>query len=283
MKRDIPDALRDVPRIEVPDLWLEIDLRSRQDTERRGVGTHRRRLPALAAGLLVLLVGVGVPLVALRSIGTEDEPRTGASPTLEVVCRDDGATVLTPIVAAAPDGVHIRVRDESGVGYVIVRPRGLPWISWSSGDSGLDDEFVRPVPVGEAIVSCATIGDDSQPQPTQGEAVFEVIDPDGSFTNWVPSCPYDSMVAFAVQPEPRESDPLDIVRDHLSGLRTSDKLSIAGYPEDSQADEHPWVAIERNGHIIGAVIVLEDLTVLACGDSGLDAGYQSHVPADDNL
>lgn len=68
MKRDLRNDLDDVSRLRTPDLWTEIESRSR--LPEHASSASRPRVPALIVGVLVMIVGVGAPLLALRGNGS---------------------------------------------------------------------------------------------------------------------------------------------------------------------------------------------------------------------
>lgn len=106
---------------------------------------------------------------------------------MRLVCNGEGApTVMTPVVAAQPDGVHIVVEADGGVRYVLFREPERPQWGWSSGSNGLGAEFTLPIPPGELVAHCS----DGTPWPhpagypvLAGESSVRVVDPDASWVS----------------------------------------------------------------------------------------------------
>ncbi|MGH2539161.1 MAG: TlpA family protein disulfide reductase [Actinomycetota bacterium] len=81
---------------------------------------------------------------------------TSIPDVLRVRCTADGAQVLTPNVETSDDGVRVIATPGSAqhADAIEIRPLGWPIFNVSSGSSGIDGEFVRPVPEGDVIVGC---------------------------------------------------------------------------------------------------------------------------------
>ncbi|MGH2700923.1 MAG: META domain-containing protein [Actinomycetota bacterium] len=163
--------------------------------------------------------------------------------TAEIVCQRDGSTdLLTPSVDAQADGVHLQVDNRTGEG---VSMNGLGW-DFSEGTS----EAVLSVAPGKVEIACWPYSQHDGQEPSR--TPLEVTD-SGSY--WVPpelECPKGDPVGsvtsdFAGGAPGLEGEPVELVRQEVSGLRPSDILEAAGYPEQEQ----PAVRIVRDGDVVG--------------------------------
>ncbi len=233
-------------------------------------GPHGDRVPPMAgtrqrvlAGLVAFGVFAAAGAFALQAFSGEAEPvdpgpiegsaADEPADALRVRCDATGIEILTPVVAAQIDGLHVdaQVTDlaDPEIGLMSTR---LETRSWWSGSSGTDDTFVRPVPVGEVRVVC-------EPGPEQGsgssggvsggeemlggglswdpeahEAVFELVDPNGHYVDYVLPCEdQQALDAWST------ADTLEAaVRAAVAGLLPDDVIEEAGYP--MAGDAWPW-------------------------------------------
>jgi hypothetical protein len=172
-------------------------------------------MPSLFGGLLIA-ASCADPSPPIPARGTDE---AGA---LEVRC--DGATteVLTPVVRAAPDGVHVTVHNTSD-GEVLVQ--------WEGGGDGADpgeERFVFPMLPGEARLRCLPNTPDVDPGVAGGWGRFRVLEPAG----WVSpelDCPGEAYgsVADYVEGARGVADPLVHAR-----KQTSSDVVQAGYATD---------------------------------------------------
>lgn len=203
-------------------------------------------------------VAFGVDI--LESTGSPDEegasnPDPGeVSDRLMIRCDQNGIEVLTPIVAAQPDGVHVLAR-VSGLHdpEIELRSKGVTWMAWWSGSSGVDGEFVRPVPVGESVVHCES-GPGQSDGPEDFEARFDVIDPGGHFIDYSLACDESESVDVPTQAVAFGNDarlsPEDALSDAVVALGAGDSVEVAGYVEVDSPRR--WLRVVRLEEVIGS-------------------------------
>jgi thiol-disulfide isomerase/thioredoxin len=201
---------------------------------------------------------------------------------MRVRCTEAGAEVLTPEVETSPDGVRVVAVDGSDryADGITIRPLGWPVFAVSSGSSGIVGEFVRAVPEGAGIVSCYRDGISSgrmTPDPREGEATVEVLDPNGHFTPWIPSCPLEKQVAFdrGERVELAGIRGADAVRALIPAIRPTDEVVPASY--GSGEWEKSFFSIFRDGDVIGSVWIDTErdgtaavTSGFACSGSGIE-------------
>jgi hypothetical protein len=231
-----------------------------------------------------------------------DGPRSNESEVPDVLrfrCDPSGIEVLTPVVAAQPDGLHVDAEvvglDDAEIGLMSSRLRGQ---SWWSGSSGVKGEFVRPVPVGEVRFVCepgpeqgsggndanAPAGDGVLPglssDPGAFHGTFDLIDPDGYFVDHILTCESrdEGFGSSAPPGEPfwRGWPTIEeAMRAHIEGLLDSDVIEEAGYPG---GEKWPYLEarVVREGEVIAAAGIdgragwrfgVQDITV--CSSHGL--------------
>ena len=182
---------------------------------------------------------------------------TEAADVLRVACRPDGtAEVLTPVVSAQPDGLHVLVDDQAGSEAVVVRQPSRPGFAWSSGSSGLDDEFVMLVPPGESYVGCFAAGwapAAEGPSAAPGEAAFIVVDPDGYWVSTDPTCPASTWEGFHVNWQgDAGATRAEAVLRYVPGILPVDTVEAAGYTGSPHQRE--VVRVVRSGEIVAWVM-----------------------------
>lgn len=198
-----------------------------------------------------------------------------ASDVLRVVCDTDSIEVLTPVVAAQADGVHVeaeitKLHDPE----VMLRALEIPQTRFMSGSEGTDEGFSRELPVGEAIVRCES-GPGQGDGPEELEARFRVVDPDHVFIGYRPDCSDVGELGYAGSVERGDaSSPEDAVRKRVRGLIDSDLVERAGY----LGSDTPWLVVRviRDGRVIAWFHVdgregwrYGLMSGFACPDSGL--------------
>jgi hypothetical protein len=173
---------------------------------------------------------------------------------LQVRCTERGLEVLTPVVAAQPDGLHVDPQ-VSGLTDPEISLRSLVehGHEWWSGSSGVNGTFVRTVPVGEAVVHCES-GPHQGDGPERFEATFEIVDPSGVYVEARLAC--DPRDHVYLQPDRLnlQARSLDAaVRDGVEGISASDIVEQAGYLES----DSPWLVarVVREGRVIAALDV----------------------------
>jgi hypothetical protein len=178
---------------------------------------------ALAA-LAALVVGCG---------REEDGPRPGAQADVaRVTCGDEGARVLTPVVEAQPDGLHLAVTNETDRELHVTVERD------SSGGAGAEapagtSEHVLTVGPGEWVVTCY-VGS----APTG--KTFELVDTGIWVSTDLTDC--GSVEAMHGDPPRRvandRNDLVDLARSTLESfvaLEPGSVIEPAGYPEQTEA------------------------------------------------
>lgn len=161
----------------------------------------------------------------------------------EIVCRRDGSTeLLTPSVDARADGVHVRVENQSGED---VSMNGL------GGDfrQGVS-EAALSVPPGRVEVACWPYSRHGGPEPST--TPLEVTDSQSHWVRFELECPQDDLIGSSISDYAggstgKKGDPVDIVRQAVKGLASSDVLERARYPEQA----NPVVRIIREGDMVG--------------------------------
>jgi hypothetical protein len=202
-------------------------------------------------------VAFGVDILESTGSPDEDEMSTSdggeVSDRLIVRCDETGIEVLTPVVAAQPDGLHVQAR-VSGLRdpEIELRSEAQPGFAWWSGSSGVDGEFVRDVHVGAAIVHCES-GPGQSDGPEDFEARFEIVDPDGHFVEYGLDC-RDAETIASVPTSDQAPDPIELIRSTLPGTRAQDVIERAGYRESGP---RVWFRIVREGSVIASVYLLD--------------------------
>lgn len=190
-----------------------------------------------------------------------DEPeapsgREEAPETARIVCGRDGTRVLTPVVKARSDGVHLVIdnRLDAEAGYSFEDPAG-------GGEGGSaprgGSKHVVGYPPGEARVGCEKppvdgVGTDYQ--------TFRVVDPEGFYKPVELQCQGGMAVGggpqYAAGAEGKEGDPVEMVRRGLSNrLREGDTVELAGYPE---SQDRRIVRVVRDGRVVATVAFFRD-------------------------
>jgi hypothetical protein len=216
----------------------------------------------------------------------QDDP-TALPGVLRVRCTDAGAEVLTPEVAARADGLHVEATRGSvdHADAIELRPLGWPVVNFSSGSSGVEGVFVRPVPEGEVIVSCYREEEDGEgitPNPRDGEAIARVVDPGDFYTSWIPACALEDQVAFygGERSDLAGLEGADAVRALVPAIGPSDDVVPGGY--GAERFERSLFSVMRNGKVIGSVWIDSDTggtrisSGFACTGSGVEEGLDTY-------
>ncbi len=186
-----------------------------------------------------------------------------AAPVAIIECSGPGVSgteVLTPVVAAQVDGVHVEIRNTSD------EDLGISFATRGDDADVGTTELVLDSPPGAEEALCT--GDDTDP----GDAgvPFEIVDPDGY---WV-STELDGGACSVMNVDYGEmpagiADPIEAARDALgSRIEEGDELVLAGYPE---AAVEKVVVLRRGGVPIISVAMFEgtegwfEHTVTTCG------------------
>lgn len=220
-----------------------------------------RHGPRYAVGLALLVLSLGA-CGRVTAPGADDAvpaagPTTGATtgtatvfpPSKEahVVCEAGSTNVVTPVVIAQPDGVHILVENREPVhlGFAYEGSEG----SEAGGDNADRGEsrHVKTLAPGEVRVRCLPPAPDTGS--TEEWATFQVIDPRRL---WVPhelDCNFSGGSDGGYYAEPPKGDPRDpveIAREDLAA-KPGDEVKVAGYPEAVPR----LVILVRDGRTIG--------------------------------
>jgi hypothetical protein len=255
------DQAKELP---VPELRSDVDRRLEGPTPAtpeegpNGPTTRQRLLAGGVAGAIFIVAGTIFWITAhnapARPASSDGQDQSNV---LLVRCDAQSIEVLTPVVVAQPDGLHVKA-SVTGLTEpdVSVRSSGDPLLTVLSGSSGVDSEFVRDLPPGEATVHCES-GPWQGDGPEDLEASFSFIDPNGIFTDYQPSCPDVLMLGYQ---EPSMSEviasqgetlsPIETVLAQVTGIQSSDVVERAGYPEVASGR---WVVrVTRDGQVIGS-------------------------------
>lgn len=204
----------------------------------------------------------------------EGEPPVQEQPLpdlAQIECEVNGARVLTPAVRPRADGVHLEVRNETGVEL------SFSALSVEGAGRGSDAPhpsvtYVWPLAPEKVFVKCV----DSEADPSEIEgAPLEIVDQEGVWlsTRLHSGCrsavsTSGSSIAGA---KGERGDPVDVARRAFErwGLRPTDVVERAGYPEG----EETIVGVLRDGRVVATLQLQGDgsggwLTsgTLACTD-----------------
>lgn len=143
-------------------------------------------LAACAAGFLALTVGLAArpnsPAVPAGPAVIADRP--SQPEVLTVTCAPNGVTIDRSQVAAAPDGVHVRISNTGRTPVTpFLRPGDESWLpgsSWEPVHPGKTSERVLPLPPGRNTVACDLTS-------SSGNQVLTVATPHQVFTVQDPS------------------------------------------------------------------------------------------------
>jgi hypothetical protein len=274
----LQDRFNQAKQIPTPDLADELRHRLGYDAHPVEAGRNPigQRVLVGAVALIIFLVAGAFAWRAFRP-GTAMTASGAPSDVLQVQCDANSVQVSTPVVAAQADGVHI-LGSVTGIpdADILVRSSGDPSATYASASSGVDGEFVRGVPPGDARVGCASDPMNESRMNDALTASFTIVDPDGFFVPYVPGCSDTAgigppRIVFTDQPPP--ATPEDAVRSDIDGLQPDDVVELAGYVQAREALQ--IVRITRDGDIIGSFHVdgrdggFEVIAGFVCTDSGL--------------
>jgi hypothetical protein len=258
---DIDDVFERAKEIPVPELATDVSRRVRSPgsppgTDDLGPSARQRAIAVLVSVAVVSAAGT----LLWRATGSASDASSAPPGVLRVRCDADSIEVLTPVVAAQSDGLHVAAT-VSGLNDPEIRLRSSVEPSYMehwSGSSGVEGEFVRELAVGEATVHCES-GPAQGDGPEDLTAPFTLVDPEGVFVEYRLACPQE--VDFG-PPQTDEwmndwppSDSLDldqpeeVVRTMVSGILPDDIVERAGYLGGSP--DSPFVRVVRDGEIAG--------------------------------
>jgi hypothetical protein len=184
-----------------------------------------------------------------------DETRSATPDVAEVVCDDAGTHLLTPEVAAQPDGVHIRETRQDGAPVFFIPAPGSLRFSVSGGEGVVEN--VYPLAPGTSRLVCPGGGRD--PADESLYVSLTVVDTDALWVTPVLGCPQEDVhamgiVEYSTPPLGEVGDPLALVGKYLIGIRLDDVVELAGYP----AATSPGVVVVRDGETIAIVQLVDN-------------------------
>ena len=249
------ERLSDRVRV-APDAFERLE-RARTRRERN------RRIAAGSVALLVALAGTVTAFAAFRqpggqvaatSGGTGPTAPAGSSAVAEFTC--DATGTIGPrslAVDAQPDGVHVAVTNLAAerVSFTVGGSEAEVYVvDQGQADPGERKELVVALPPGDANVSCvlgSLGGIDTSPL-----ADLRVKDPGGLYVPIGMDCPMASQRPDAT--DGFRGEPVEVARQHLSGLEFDDAVERAGYP----SSEQPVVRVGRNGDVLAMLTLIDD-------------------------
>ena len=214
--------------------------------------------------------------VPVRFVPASATPSPEVVPDVAQVSCDASATkLLTPVVAAQADGVHIKVENTfgldldlefKGLGGTGVSP-GTSQVVWSLRPGTVGLRCLRPT------VDPDTVG---------GYVPLRVEDPQHLWVSPDLECTGGSQVgsgaAFPPGATGEKGDPVDIARRTATGLLASDVVQYAGYPKATERH----VRVVRDGATVAVFHFMPDGhggwledSYEACGDAGLSSSSGS--------
>ena len=243
-----------------PDAFDRLE-RARRRRERN------RRITAGAVALLVAIVGTVAaytafrtddrgPVIAAAPTGASTGASTGAADVAEFTCDGTGTGTIAPsalAVDAQSDGVHLAVTNlaDERISFTADGSESSMYVvGQGEADPGDRKEIVLGLPPGDAHVSCVVAsksGIDTSPM-----ADLRVVDPSDSYVPIGMDCPMSSQATEDATGF--QGDPIDIARQHLSGLEYDDAVERAGYP----LSDSPIVRVRRNGDVVAMATFRDD-------------------------
>jgi hypothetical protein len=219
---------------------------------------RRRRLRnrRITSGVVAMLVAVGGSYTAFALfrnasplVGSGPSGGSGASggPPIAAQVMCDGAitVVETPVVQPQPDGVHLQIDNTSGQDLRLEvkevggqnAPSGTSQTEWQFGPGIYEVRCTAP----------ATAG---------GYQALEVQDPTHLWISPDLSCNSVTGVASAMAPGAvgEKSLPVEILREHVTGLQPNDVMEPGGYPQSPE----PEILVVRDGQVIASYHFMSD-------------------------
>lgn len=188
----------------------------------------------------------------LTVAGSSEASSPEAAPALKVRCGPHRTEVLTPVVAAQADGLHVDPSEVPEGWSVFVRQETPPRLSYVD-EQRVGEEIVIPAHVGPVSVYCDGSGRLSAEELASGSASFRLVDPAGVFTAYGPECADLAEVELAGVDGVDPTDAGDRIRAALPGVLDTDVVEEAAYGID--LGSHRWWRIVRSGRIVAALIV----------------------------
>ena len=242
-----------------PDAFERLE-RARRRRERN------RRLSAGTVALVVAIAGTVTAFAAFRepggqvagasggAAGTTPAP-VGSTAVAEFTCDATGTIGPSSLtVDAQPDGVHVAVTNTADERIVFTGSGSddslMYVVGQGTADPGERKEIVLGLPPGDAHVSCRLAsagGIDTSPM-----ADLRVEDPAGSYIPIGMDCPMASQATDRATSF--SGDPVEVARQHLSGLEYDDTVERVGYPQGDK----PIVRVVRNGDVVATATLRDD-------------------------
>jgi hypothetical protein len=208
------------------------------------------------------------------------------SDVLRIRCEEGRATVLTPVVAAGPDGVEVEVLPLGGEHRVEFRVEGYPTESFGGSIPADGRSHPWGIAPGDAEVACNVRLEGTEP--------FEVVDPAGHYGGAELDCDADAQ-AEVVGYDGGAAEWIDeeaAIRGILRGVRETDRVVPSLYGRDRLAR---W-SIVRDDSVVG-LVTFTSVTVasdprdsglgrvdgLACSASDIDGTVRPRDPDGDGI
>lgn len=200
--------------------------------ESRDAGYKRFVVSALCVfAFIAIFLGGCVPSA------TDEDPRPAPGQkdkvptTARIVCDRDGTRVLTPRVAARPNGVHYTIDNRLGddFGYSVEFTGGGIGDNAPKGESA----HVGSFPPGEVRIGCNESMQDAEPD----YASLRILEGNSGYRSTRLECGGGSAIAVSggllvPSAKGQKGDPVELARRALSErLEEGDVVEVAGYPE----------------------------------------------------
>lgn len=177
-----------------------------------------------------------------------------SSDVAEFTCDQTGTIGPSSLtVDAQPDGVHVAVTNlaDERISFTVGGSESTMYVVGQGGaDPGERKEIVVGVPPGDANVSCvlgSMGGIDTSPM-----ADLRVEDPAGVYVPMGMDCPMSSQATDDATTF--QGDPVEVARQHLSGLEFDDEVERVGYPDGDQS----VVRVVRDGDVVAIATFRDD-------------------------
>ncbi|HET7235037.1 MAG TPA: hypothetical protein VFK59_01235 [Actinomycetota bacterium] len=222
--------------------------------ERRRRRKERNRRMGAAAVALVLVLGGSL---AAYTVVRDETPATVGGDTIpevaELTCDGEGmVSAASSTVTAQPEGVHLAITNVGSTPVVF----SVVGLGGDGVEPGERKETVWQSAPGELGVSCEAEPLDAGGAPSS--TVLTIVDPNGYFVPSALECAsgegYGSAPAYEEGATGFAGDPVQVVRDHVSGLEYDMQVERAGYPESAE----PAIRIVRGDTVIGRVTLFDD-------------------------
>lgn len=188
---------------------------------------------------------------------SESSPESQAAPDVaRIECEVNGAQVLTPVVRPQRDGVHLIVRNDSGMelGFSALDADGGG--RGSSAPAG-SATYIWPLAPGTLFVKCT----DDQVDPSEVPGAELAVEDDSGIwisTRLHPGCRTASTLSsdYVAGAEGERGSAVEVARKAFEkqGLKAGDVVERAGYPTSDET----VVRVTRGGEVIATMSLLDD-------------------------